>query len=119
MRSLEVRLRRLEERAKQRNNYASSQHEFLEANARQQVRRVYNAKLRPYRNTDGGENRLWDKLSESDREVLEKDTKEQRRKDEGVEERWRRVHGATEETTGHANTARLRLRSISRVGIAE
>lgn len=117
MRSLEARLSRLEERAKRKNNRAPTQHEFLEANARQRVRRAYNAKLRLYRNIDGGENRLWESLSERSRNVLETDTPDQRRKDEDVEERWRRVHGPSD--SGHANAARQRLRSMERVGVAE
>lgn len=115
MRGLEVRLRRLENRRKQRNTHAPTLHEFLEANSRQQIRRVYNAISRL-----AGEERAWSRLSEYDRKVLRNDTEEQRRKDADVLRRSEGVHGSSEqETTGHAERAKLRLRSMERVGVTE
>lgn len=113
MRGLQLRLKRLEERFRKKKTGAPSQHEFLEANARQQVRRVYNAKSRL-----AGEEWAWDRLSESDGEVLRNDTEEQRRKDEDVEERWRRVHGPGEERiSGVAARVRQKLRAMTRVAV--
>ncbi len=115
MRSLELRLKRLEDRAKRRNARAPSVHEFLNANARQQRRRLYNAKSRLM-----GEDRAWRNLSDFDRETLENDTPEQRARDEDIEERSRGVHGSGgAETITHAARCRQRLRSMVRVGRPE
>ena len=111
MRGLELRLRRLEERFRKKNNHAPSQHEFLEANTRQRTRNLYTAKSSP-----AGENWAWDRLSEYDQKMLEKDTENLRQQDKDVLRRSGGVHGpAAEETMGRANAARQRLRSVIRV----
>ncbi len=80
---------------------------------------LYNAKLRLYRKMDGGEDKLWESLSEWDRNLFENDTPEQQAKDEDVEEMWRRVHGPSDDNSSHANAARHRLRSMTRLGSLE
>lgn len=109
MRSLEVRLKRLEERFRKKSNRVPTQHEYLDASFRQRTRRLHSAfsKLDP-----DLPSRM---LSETELSMLRDDTEEQRRKDEDVEERWQRVHGSPDDS-GKANAARLRLRSMERVG---
>jgi hypothetical protein len=49
------------------------------------------------------EDELWQKFSDRDRETLENDTEKQQKKYAEVMERWRRVHGPSEDVTvGHA-----------------
>ena len=111
MRSLETRLKRLEDRAKRRNARVPSRVDFDDANARQQTRRLYSAKSRLM-----GEDRAWRNLSDFERETLENDTPEQRTKDEDIEKRSRGVHGSGgAETVTHANRCKTRLRSMTRV----
>ena len=119
MHSLEARLSRLEERAKRRNNRAPSLAEYLDASFRQRTRCLYNAKLRLYRNMDGGEEKLRQQLSDHDRDTLESDTEEQREKDVDVLRRYERAHGTAAGTAGHATAARLRLRAMKRVTVVE
>lgn len=114
VRSLELRLKRLEDRAKRRNNRVPSVHEFLDAAFRQRTRNIYSAKLRLYR-TAGREEDLWQNLSDHGRETLESGTEEQREKDADVIERSRGVHGSGEaETITHANMCLQRLRDMKR-----
>lgn len=120
MRSLELRLRRLEDRAKRRNARVPSVHEFLDADARQRTRNLYSAKRKLYRITGRDEDELWESLSDFGRETLESDTEEQRRKDEDIEERSRGVHGSGEaEITADANRCLQRLRGMKRVTTGE
>ncbi len=115
MRSLETRLKRLEDRAKRRNARVPSRVDFDDANARQQTRRLYSAKSRLM-----GEDRAWRNLSDFDRETLENDTPEQRARDEDIEERSRGVHGSGgAETITHTVRCRQRLSTMVRVGRPE
>ena len=99
MRGLELRLRRLEERFRKKNNHAPSQHEFLEANTRQRTRNLYTAKSSP-----AGENWAWDRLFEYDQKMLEKDTENLRQQDKGVLRRSGGVvFGGKEILTVHEN----------------
>jgi hypothetical protein len=116
MRSLEARLSRLEKQRQAKKHRALSPNEYWPVQSRQQVRRLYNAELKLYRMTDKGEDRLWNSLSDWDREMLENDTPEQQARDEEIEERWRQVHGPSdEEIAAHAEECRRKLRAMKPV----
>jgi hypothetical protein len=71
MRSLEARLSRLEKQRQAKKHRALPPNEYWPAQSRQQVRRLYNAALKLYRMTDKVEERLWNSLSDWDRELIE------------------------------------------------
>jgi hypothetical protein len=113
MRSLKARVKRLEakRKAEQKKACIPSQDEYLDAMFRQRTRRLYNAKLKLYRML-GREDELWNRLSEFDKKTIENDTFELRARDEGIEQRWRQVHGPSdEETAACAEDAHRRWRA--------
>jgi hypothetical protein len=60
------------------------------------------------------EDEFCQKLSDRDRETLENDTEKQQKKDAEVMERWRRVHGPSEDVTaGHAAQCKARLKAMA------
>ena len=107
MRSLEARLSRLEKKRKAKNTRAPALQEYLDVLHRHRVRNLHSAfsKLDP--DLPG---RM---LSEHELAIIEDDSEEQRARDEDVRRRSEGVHW---HEASHAASAKLRLRSLERIG---
>lgn len=107
---LKARVKRLEEGAKRKNNRAPSLAEYLDVLPRVQARNLHSAFSKFDPDLPG---RM---LDEDELAIIENDSEEQRAKGEDV---WRRSGGVHWQESSHAASAKLRLRSMKRMTVAE
>lgn len=112
--SLEGRLKRVEQRFRRKANQAPSRREYDDAASRSRTRNAYSSRWKLWKIKGWDEEVLLQSFSKRDQEFLENDSEEQRAKDAGVIERYRKAHGpGAEEIKGLAARAKMRLRRLA------